>query len=477
MLFIALTIAPLVHGQEPDMINPSDDQSVPTPDVSETLPEPDVDISTQTESISAPAAEIPTPAEPTEAPKAETPSVDLTQEQTIQDVGSGGFNRSVLSLLVQKDGRVVVGGQFTMYGGVPVGRGIARLDSKASLDKTFTDNSRLTFSKGEIYALGEQPDGKILVGGNFILHGKGTDDYKFFCRFHSDGRLDESFGHLFSNGFDNNVLSLSVQPDGKVLVGGNFTTYAGHQAGGVARLYPSGELDTFFSAQTGEGIDPKGTVKSVIAQADGKILIVGDFTLFNRRKVDGVVRLNPDGSMDEEFYKTVGNSFFVGFPLLESEESEAEAGLYLSKALLQPDGHIVLGGEFISYDKEQDIYSSKVLRIDQDGNLDLDFIKKTLEHKFDGDVNAILQMNDGKILVGCSNPFSMLEPDGRHDRDFLLIAGRAIGGDINTLAIQPDGKVIVGGRFNAFKGIKVGNFVRLNPDGTMDERFVSGSYK
>jgi WD40 repeat protein len=145
--------------------------------------------------------------------------------------------------------------------------------------------------------------------------------------------------------------------------------------------------------------------------------------------------------------------------------------------MVQPDGHIILGGEFISYDKGQDIYSSRILRMDTYGNLDLDFVKRGLAHKFTSDVNAILQLPDGKVLVGCSNPFSRIDANGNHDTDFLLIAGRAFSGDINTLALQPDGKVIVAGRFNAYKGIKVGNIVRLNPDGTMDERFVSGSYK
>src|SRR5260221_13219313 len=155
-----------------------------------------------------------------------------------------------------------------------------------------------------------------------------------------------------------------------------------------------GHLDADFQSHIGTGIDTKGTVKSIVIQRDNKILIVGDFSSFNSHKVDGVVRLNPDGSMDEDFYKTAGNSFFVGFPLLEAEDMENEAGLYLSKAMIQPDGHIILGGEFISYDKQQDIYSSRILRMDAAGNLDLDFIKAGLAHKFTSDVNAVLQLPD-----------------------------------------------------------------------------------
>src|SRR5262249_39524025 len=134
-------------------------------------------------------------------------------------------------------------------------------------------------------------------------------------------------------------------------------------------------------------------------------------------------------------------------------------------------------GEFISYDTNQDIYSSRVLRIDSSGKLDLAFIKNTLEHKFETDVNSLLQLPDGRIVVGCGSPFSRLEPDAQHDKNFFQLTGRAFAGDINSMVLQPDQKILIGGRFNSYKGIKVGNIVRLNPDGTMDERFVSGSYK
>jgi hypothetical protein len=86
-------------------------------------------------------------------------------------------------------------------------------------------------------------------------------------------------------------------------------------------------------------------------------------------------------------------------------------------------------------------------------------------------------MQDGKIVVGCGGPFSRLQTDGHHDKDFFTMAGRAFSGDINALALQPDQKIVVAGKFNSYKGIKVGNIVRLNSDGTMDERFISGSYK
>ncbi len=304
-----------------------------TPTITEAVSEtPVVSSSSVSEVLPEPVVQNPPEALPEPTPVPQPPQVDtedLPQSESADGVGSGGFNKSVLAILLQPNGRVIVGGQFTSYGSVPVGNGIARLDSRASLDKAFTANTLLTFAKGEFYTMALEKDGKILAGGNFMLHGRGTNDWKFFCRFFPDGRLDDSFGNILGKGFDNTVISIAIQSDGKILVGGNFSSYGEAKTGGLARLNPSGHLDADFQSRIGSGIDPKGTVKSVVIQRDNKILVVGDFSSFNGRKVDGVTRLNPDGSFDEEFYKTAGKSFFVGFPLLESEDMENEAGLYL----------------------------------------------------------------------------------------------------------------------------------------------------
>jgi uncharacterized delta-60 repeat protein len=171
---------------------------------------------------------------------------------------------------LQADGEIVVGGAFTNLGGQARAR-LARLNADGSLDMTFTNGAN-----NSVYALASQPDGKILVGGYFTsLGGGGTGaiPHNNIGRLNADGSLDTSF----DPGANGPVRVLAMQADGKTLVGGAFTTLGGGGTGTISRyfigrLHADGSLDTSF--------DP-GASSSVVAiavQADGKILVGGWFS-------------------------------------------------------------------------------------------------------------------------------------------------------------------------------------------------------
>ena len=133
-----------------------------------------------------------------------------------------------------------------------------------------------------VYALAVQADGKILVGGDFTTlggGGTGTTTRNRIGRLNPDGTLDTSF----DPGANSTVLALAVQADGKILVGGFFTTLGGGGTGtttrnNIGRLNPDGTLDTSF--------DPgaNGNVNALAVQADGKILVGGQFHHPRRRR-------------------------------------------------------------------------------------------------------------------------------------------------------------------------------------------------
>jgi uncharacterized delta-60 repeat protein len=160
-----------------------------------------------------------------------------------------GFNNTVNSIAVQGDGKILVGGTFTSYNGTSRNR-IGRLNSDGSLDTGFSIGTGFpTNAVNSIAVQGD--DGKILVGGSFTSY-NGTTRNRI-ARLNSDGSFDTGFS--IGTGFNSAVNSIAVQgDDGKILVGGTFTSYNGGAAGSsnrIARLNSDGTLDSGFSIGTG----------------------------------------------------------------------------------------------------------------------------------------------------------------------------------------------------------------------------------
>ena len=144
-----------------------------------------------------------------------------------QSVDSGfdpGANQTVNTIAVQPDGKTVIGGSFTGLGGVTgttTRNRIGRLNVDGTVDPTFNPGTN-----GPVLAVAVQPDGKILAGGNFTFVGGGigtTTARSHIARFNADGAVDTGF----NPGVSGNVWALAVQSDGKILVGGEFTTLSG----------------------------------------------------------------------------------------------------------------------------------------------------------------------------------------------------------------------------------------------------------
>src|SRR5690606_5337296 len=196
------------------------------------------------------------------------------------------FNDYVQSVILQPDGKILVGGNFTTFNGTAQNR-IARLNSDGTLDTSF--NIGTGFNEW-VRRITLQPDGKILVGGGFTAF-NGTAQNSL-VRLNSDGTLDTSFN--LGGGFDNVVTPITLQPDGKILVGGSFTTFNGTAQNRIARLNSDGTLDTSFNIGTGFN----SFVPSIALQPDGKILVGGNFTVFNGTTQNRITRLNSDGTLD-----------------------------------------------------------------------------------------------------------------------------------------------------------------------------------
>ena len=150
------------------------------------------------------------------------------------DIGTGftELNDVIRSIALQSDGKILVGGRFNNYDGTTQNR-ITRLNPDGSRDTSF--NIGTGFDDGgfdSVDSIALQSDGKLLVGGSFTSYNGVTQNR--ITRLNPDGSRDTSFD--IGTGFDDDILSIALQSDGKILVGGFFNSYDGVTQNRITRL-------------------------------------------------------------------------------------------------------------------------------------------------------------------------------------------------------------------------------------------------
>jgi uncharacterized delta-60 repeat protein len=267
-----------------------------------------------------------------------------------------------------------------------------------------------------------QPDGKIVIGGSFSTVGGAS--YLGVARLNVDGTADSNF----NPGVNGTIYSLAVQADGKILAGGGFS-------GNIARLNADGTVDGSFNGNA------SSTVQSLAVQADGKIL-VGGF-------LSGITRLNADGTLDSSF--------------------NADVRGQILGIVLQADGRIVIGGGFTTAGGATHL---RIARLNGDGTVDSNFNPTA-----NGSVNTVVIQPDGRVLVagGFStvngatyNLIARLNADGTVDNSFINPIANI---SILSIALQTDGKILIVGGFTTLGGATCTRIARLYADGTVDSSF------
>lgn len=210
------------------------------------------------------------------------------------------IDNSVLSLKVQADGKILIGGNFTTVNGSTRNR-IARLNANGSLDTTFNAGSG---PDGSVSAMALQPDGYVVIGGRTFTSVNGVAVGNL-ARLKLDGSVDTSFSvgqgldRVFQDSTATYVNKIIVQSDGKILVGGDFNYYQGVSRNGILRLNADGSLDSTFNPGTGANKE----VVDMSVYANGEILVGGNFTAFNGKTVNYMARIHsgdPDGDGMED---------------------------------------------------------------------------------------------------------------------------------------------------------------------------------
>ncbi len=422
---------------------------------------------------------------------------ETVRGQSALDGFDPNANGTVFAVVVQPDGKILLGGDFTSVLGATRNH-IARLNPNGTLDAAFNPNANDT-----VTCIALQTDGKILAGGYF----NGANSIGGQAR-NRIARLDPTTG--LADSFDPNanllVFSIAVQADGRVLAGGDFTTMGGQPRNHIARLNTDGTLDAGFNPNA------NGFVSSIVVQADGKILAGGDFSGAN--SIGGqvrnfIARLDPATGLADSFNpnanlfvrtiavqadgKILAGGYFNGANSIGGQARNRIARLDPTTGLadsfdpnandivrsitVQPDGKILVSGFFSGTNCIGGAARDFMARLDAASGL-----ADSLDPKAGSTVFSTAVQADGKIVAGGAfttltsngvvvtrNRIARLEIDGRLDQTL----------DINpietpvffTTAVQPDGKIVLGGFFSTVQGVERNHLARLNTDGTIDRDF------
>lgn len=228
----------------------------------------------------------------------------LTVNLAVVDSLNVGFSEGeyITAVAVQPDGDILAGG---------AGATLVRFHADGTPDLTFSPN--VGSSVIPVYAIAVQNDGTFFVTGNFV---QGNLLCNCIIRFNADGTIDTTFNAVAYR----YIYCLLVQSDGKIVVGGDFTTLDGQSCTNIGRLNADGSLDTTFNSAA------DGSVYCLALQKDGKILAGGDFATLCGATRAGIGRLNTDGSLDTAFNPGANN------------------GAQLRAIAVQQDGKILVGG-------------------------------------------------------------------------------------------------------------------------------------
>jgi uncharacterized delta-60 repeat protein len=378
---------------------------------------------------------------------------------------SGNTAGTIREVLINEDLTTYVGGTFRKYNGVTTGGitgntgpNMIKLNSNGSVDTSFTNYG---FGQtGIMFVFKKQSTGKLIVGGNFSSYSGNTRNG--ILRLNTNGTLDTTFNaNTVITGTTFSVNDIQILSDDSIICVGSFTLSGSTTATSIVKLNSNGALETGFTTNlvtTGSSIyDVEVYNGQASGLYDGKIMVCGNFTTWSGVSRNFIARLNSNGTLDTSF--VIGTGFTTG-----STVSNVE---------IQSDGKIIVGGSFTSYSGTTGLQG--LCRLNIDGTLDT-----TFQTNFTGGTSYSsfrpLYLQTGQILlpieiisgVTTNRYFYKLNNDGSIDTTFNR--GDWSSGVYNfstegATAVQTDGTIYFGANFEYYNNKKLWSIVKLKSNG------------
>jgi uncharacterized delta-60 repeat protein len=329
------------------------------------------------------------------------------------ETGVDPFDSSIQAVSLTSGNQVVIGGDFVSYNGTQR-NSIARLNSDGSLDFTFDPGAG---ANGPVYALIAQSDGKVLIGGDFTSFNGTTRNY--IARLNADGSLDTAFDPQNNLNAPVYTMAASVDVPGanQIAIGGDFTSVGGVAGQDhIARILGDGSVDTTFDP----GAGANGTVYSLAQQTDGKVVIGGEFSVVNGQNLNRLARLTSNGSLDTNFFVGIGADstvYHVNYYTnsITTITVSTNGSIITTNVQVTGSEAIYVGGKFTAINGTHRLGFA---RLNDDGTVDTTFLD-TAYNQFAGLPRLYFGDTPGAVF---------------------------------TSGVQSDGKVMIGGAFNQVGG-------------------------
>lgn len=360
---------------------------------------------------------------------------------------NSGTNDDVMDMEMQSDDKTIVAGSFTSYMGTFVNH-IFRLTEYGTRDNTFNVGSGITssFVSSYINRIKILSNGKIVVAGQFTSWNNLSNVN--IVLLNSDGSLDATFNS--GSGPSGMIEAIHELPNGKIAIGGSFSSYNGMYCPGFCVLNPDGSYDSSFSPGSGFS----GTVKAICADANN-IYVGGTFTAYNGNNSPYFACISHTGAWNPAFV------------------SEFDKEVRVINAL--PDGSIMLGGLFYGFG---DYAIHGLARITLDGQIDTTFNRNTGAGI---EVMGTGQLGNGDELVfGTFNAFNgtlvpshvaRIDPVGTvyHD-NFRHLPFNGV----NEVVVESPNEVLIGGQLETGTSLPFRPIIRTDAQGNIDPGFNAG---
>lgn len=313
--------------------------------------------------------------------------------------GGIGPDHLVQDMDLMPDGRILIAGNFVSYDGIPT-QFVARLFPNGILDYSFQVPPETL--NGAVLAVAAHRNNTVVVGGEFFTCGY-TQPH--IARFDSTGAVDTTF--VVGSGFTGNVHDLLIMPDGRILVGGDFYMYQDNLCGRIAMLTPNAQYDPSMNNDPGfEG--SACSIRALALQSGGKILAAGIFSHHNGVQRTGIARLDMNGAYDASF-----TSPFYPYALIKA-------------IAVQADGHILAGGDFTAGMYDPNVPGpASFLRLNADGSRDGSYDVGEGTGPVAASVRSIVIQQDNKVLVG--GAFSSFNTETQYPAIIRLNGSMATG--------------------------------------------------